>query len=726
MKKRPLLVALMIVVVFIIIEHYLFEKKEIVELSDENISFVCEVEQIQSSKNGLAVIAKDVVCEGAYLCDRVRLYPSNNDSIFDSLKIGNQIFVSGKINSFETGKNPGQFDEKAYNKNLGISYKVFVQSLIVKNKSYSVVQNFLYQLRKSFEKNIYSCLDEENAGVVIAMILGDKASLSDEIKSLYTDNGIAHILAISGLHISIIGAGIFFFLRKYIMHLIPAAIITISLLLLYGEMTGFSVSTKRAIVMMACMLFAKIAGRKYDLFSSISLSAIIQLLMYRESLFQAGFLLSYGTVLGIGVFVNRFVELSSKLMKFVKKHEKIAKKILEVIFSSFGVYLVTLPIVMYFYYQIPVYSFAINIVVIFLLTGLVSLSIIGAFVAFCSVVLARFIFGASYFILRFYNLICNFVSYFPGYLIITGKPLFFQIVLYYVGIILFCILYKSINQKVLFIILMLSMFVLFFDFKNHDKLIISNLDVGQGDCTCIQFKDQTILIDGGSSSEKNVEKYRIVPFLKYYGIDKIDYIFLTHSDEDHVVGVTNILKNPTFYGLKIGKVVMSAIKNKDDNYKMIEKICHDRGVQFVTMCSLNHIAIGELEIKCIHPCKDYECLSPNNYSLVLEVDYRKFKGLFTGDAEFEAEDLYIDFTSDINYLKVAHHGSKGATSTNLLKKIQPEISTISVGKNNRYGHPSEELIKRLEKVGTKIYRTDKNGCISLFTDGYTIDVECFG
>jgi len=484
--------------------------------------------------------------------------------------------------------------------------------------------------------------------------------------------------------------------------------VTTLLLLLYGEMTGFPVSTKRAVIMMTCVLAARFLGKRYDLPSALALSSLIQLCLEPAVLFQAGFLLSYGTVLGIYFFVEIFSDLFET--------ENIIWKSFS---GSLGVFLVTLPILLYFYYEINCYSALVNMILLPFLSALLVVSIIGGVLAFFQLMVGRFFFGVVYAILSFYQLIGNLVLELPMAHIIVGRPRLWQVVVYFICLLSIRINIsqkeksKKLSKRGYVGLLVVGMVSLLWRTPEKNVLKITNLDVGQGDCACIQYEKMTILVDGGSTDVDEVGKYRISPFLKYYGIRQIDYIFLTHSDSDHMNGIIEILKDKRHMGFEIGTVVLPALDKIDENFIGIENLCKSRGIQVKKMNNGNEIQIGDMVIECLHPEKEYDWKSENDYSLVLEVTYGDFKGLFTGDLEFFGEEAIWDKVEDVDYLKVGHHGSKGSSSIEFLERLQPEVAVISCGENNRYGHPHKETLKRLGEVDCEILLTPKCGAVMM-------------
>ncbi|MCH5252547.1 MAG: DNA internalization-related competence protein ComEC/Rec2 [Lachnospiraceae bacterium] len=714
MGKRPLFVALVVVVVWIVCWHYIMPEKTPPDCQGVDMRLEGQVEDISGQGEKISITVRDVMGQGKFFCSGIKLYSSKGQNLFSEIKVGNIISFQGKIYSFSKPGNPGQFNEYQYYKEQGIQYRAFLQSLTITNRQYNKRKQWLYQWKSRFLSNLDKCLPEEEAGIVSAMVLGEKSGLTEEIKELYQKNGIAHILAISGLHITMIGAGIFFLLRKFLLPMKGAAAVSGILLILYGELTGFPIATKRAVFMMLCLFIGKLLGRRYDRMNALALSGLLQLILQPGALFQSGFLLSYGTVLGILLLVE-------PLTTFFKEKNRWWG----IIAGALGIQLVTLPILLYFYYEISLYSVFINLIVLPFVSILITLSVAGIAGSFFSFYAGRFFFGVVHVILNYYQMICQKAGGLPLSRIIVGAPFLWQIALYYILLLIWCRLTDDEKKKRHIWILLTAIVLLFLPLQKNREMSITNLDVGQGDCTCIQFREKVILVDGGSSDVNETAKYRISKFLKYKGIKTIDMVFVTHSDSDHTSGILEILEDKEKMGFEIKSIVLPDIKKQDENYQLLERRCRQYGVAVKKMKRGDAISIGDFLIRCMHPDYSYEWENENDYSLVLSVEYGRFHGLLTGDLEEAGEKVIQGRVGKIDYLKVGHHGSKSSSSEAFLQELQPEISVISAGKNNRYGHPAREVIKRLKESGSQIYSTIEDGAVTVHSDGEKTTVETY-
>lgn len=651
---------------------------------------------------------------------------SQSSQIQNEFQIGNLVSVSGIIKKFSINTNPGEFNEKFFYRIQNISYKVNAKEISLAHSQYSKLHFQLNKIKDHLIQVYNSILSEKEAGIIVAMVLGSKHLLDDEIKTLYQGNGISHILAISGLHISMIGAAVYLLLRKLRMGLYGATILSILFIYSYGILTGFSVSTKRAVIMYSLMLMAKLIGKTFDSLSALSLSAFIILLQNPMELFQAGFLLSFGAVLGIVLVLpclNQLYEPKTVVLK--------------AIYVSISAQIFTLPFVLYFFFQIPIYSVFTNIIILPFTSILMITALLAGLLGLIYLPLGVFIAGGANYILKYYEIVCSLCNKLPGKLLTLGRPGAFRIIAYLIIILVFIIVAKTYNRKRLMILILLAVGVLVIS-GPRKGLTITMLDVGQGEAIYMETKKgTTFLIDGGSIDVSSVGTYRIQPFLLSKGVDKIDYAIVTHEDKDHISGLIEICKEGK---VKIRNLVLPKIdKSRNaidiigegelDNYGNLEALAIEKNINIMYIKAGDYIREGRLNITCLHPREGYNYSTTNDYSTVLSVTYGEFDMLLTGDVELDGEraiinsllnDKYVDenlVNSGYEVLKVAHHGSKNSTSEEFISIIKPDLSLISCGKNNRYGHPHEELLDRLDEAGSQVIITYESGAITIRTDG---------
>ncbi len=663
-------------------------------------------------------------------------------------RVGNEITVRGTLQKFSQATNPGQFNEQLYYEIENIDFKLKAKSITMTDGGYSHFHSVLDHVKEKLIRVYDTILSEKESGALVAMLLGEKYLLGDEIKTLYQQNGISHILAISGLHVSLIGMFVFAVLKRLKIPIFISTLVTVFLLYCYGVLTNFSVSTSRAVVMMTIMLLAPLAGKTYDMLSALSLSAFLILLQNPLQVFSAGFLLSYGAVLGIAVIQPCFGQL------FQKKNI-----ILDSIYISTSAQLATAPIVIYFFYQLPIYGILVNLIILPFVTILTLTSIFAGILGAVYLPLGIFCVGGANYILKFYEWVCRFGNALPGNLITVGKPGVLQMVLYIILLVLFCWtsnrwpakdeaaknetednatmkhwVTQHCNKKLCLLLPLLASMLLILP-QNHAGLRVTFLDVGQGDSIYLEYEDRTtILVDGGSTDVMNVGKYRIKPFLLSQGTDELTYVIMTHADGDHINGLKELMEDGQ---IKIRNLVLPDISNKDQGYLKMESLAREKNIT-VSYCKAgDRIIDGELTLFCLHPNKGVTAVDTNSYSAVFSVRYGEFDLLLTGDLGKEQEGALLRNLTDgtlwgndgarpqVEYdiLKVAHHGSKNSTTDEFLSLLQPKHAFISCGLNNRYGHPHQELLERLKAAGSDIRITYAAGAIQIETDGSLMEVE---
>lgn len=690
--------------------------------------------------------------DDGYHLDRLLVYYDAQTE----LQPGNQINIQGTIQEFSQPTNPGQFDQKAYYKEKGIYYQMRAEKMLVTDAHYKKGRKYLYDFRDRLASVYEKCLPKKECGIVTAMILGDKSLLDMEIKQLYQNNGIGHLLAISGLHITILGMALYRLLQKAGTPRFVSVPFCIILLLLYGRMTDFSISTSRAVIMMILLLIGGWIGRTYDMQSALAFSAVIILLQKPFALFSCSFLLSFGAIAGIALIQPRLQllvyggrrqqrERRRRIRRFEKELRsnyrlgnilavchQLKEKTVGMLLASLSVQWMITPVMLYFFYEIPLYSVIINLIVIPLASFLVILSFVGGLFGCLSLLPGKLILGSVYYLLGFYERICRIFQRLPGQLQILGRPSAGKILIYFCSLLLILWLIDRQKQKDQpprrwGVLVMMGLFLIFLP-GSKAYFQLSMLDVGQGDCLYIHSDaGENILLDGGSTSASQVGIYRIIPFLKYYGVRRIDYMILTHPDEDHMNGLMEVLESKQTEGIAVRRLLVPEGMDQEEEMQKITALAGKHGVPVYRITEGKCIQSGKLSLQCLHPTSGFQSEFANAGSVTLSLQYEKFSCLLTGDLEGEGEEAVANILqkeresrklpSAYTMLKVAHHGSKNSTSTKFLELVRPRIAFISCGRQNRYGHPHKELLQRLEEVKSDIFRTDENGAVEIKVSG---------
>ena len=667
----------------------------------------------------------------SYLIYRSKKIPIKNTTVYlkkrEELKPGMYLCVRGILEELSLPRNPGEFNARQYYACDHMYYSVKKGEVLKKGKEGNAYQTLLLRIREHLNGVLEGAAGEA-APVFAAMVLGEKGELPKETKMLYQMAGIIHILAISGLHISLLGVGLYELLKKTGLGIWSAGFLSLTVMIFYGEMTGGSVSAMRAVSMFLIATGAKILGRIYDMMTALSVSAMILLLESPAYLYNTGFLLSFGAVLGVGAVLPVFLKFSG-----------IKNKILKSLMGSVCVQLTTLPVMLWFYGEVPIIGIFFNLLVL-PTVGIVLIS--GVFTALIGCIspgLAVCVSLPGRLVLFAYDKLCCLGTSLPFCTWTPGQPKIWQAVIYYIllfsvtGAAGFLIKKEVKNRRKLYLAksgFVVSLAAALFVLSQRDRqhMEITCLDIGQGDAIAAQLPTgEVFLVDGGSSNKKNIGQYQILPFLKNQGISYVDAVFISHTDEDHISGVREILEymEKGLISLKIGNLILPGISEKPEAWRELEALAKKVGIQVMTANRGDDFRIGDGRISVLSPEKGASGEDVNEDAVVFLLSYKNFRGLFTGDVGEETEKKLLSVLSDVDFLKVGHHGSGYSSTQAFLDKIKPEVSVISCSESNTYGHPSPETIKRLEKSGSRVEYTMKSGAVTVFTDGKNVGVRRF-
>lgn len=686
-------------------------------LSDERLTVTGRVYEKNTQTFKIEIIYQS---ETSLAAASRQTFPVNENLICetkeaDKIRLGSVVTVSGIFDGFGQATNPGEFDAAAYYHRQGVCGTLTDINILSVSSQYSIVRENLYRLRCCFRERLYLVFPAKEASVLTAMLLGDKEGLDRETKELYMENGIVHILSISGLHITMIGMGLYKLLRRMGVPVGIAVSIGGIVLLLYGLMTGMSVSACRAIGMYLIRMLAVVVGRTYDMLTSLGVLAVFLVGQNPSNLMNAGFLLSFGSIMGIGL-------LYPSLMP---GEEKRVSKPLQSLLAGGSITLFTLPIQLWFYYEVPTYSILINMLVlpfmsIVMITGLAAMLLPGFGVVGTVTCL----------ILQGYEWVCERFAALPFPAWNPGKPAVWQVVGYYVillGLIWImsrkAVVINKYNSRYFIPPILMTVAVMILALRIPGGNIVTFLDVGQGDGIVIETASgEVFLFDCGSSSRKSLGEYVLVPFLKYRGISHIDAVFASHGDTDHCSGIVELLTLGEEEGITIGQLVLPAIAEGERQEEFAQLIqSAENKIPIAYVKAGDCFATKKVGFLCLHPPAGYDAEDSNAYSQCFYVEFKTKKDsyaslLLTGDVEGNGEKLLLQELKNrdidnITILKVAHHGSRNSGSEEFLKQIRPQLAVISCGKDNSYGHPHEETLERLQEVESTVLTTPKCGAI---------------
>ena len=693
--------------------------------------------------------------------------------IYRACRIGSRVTLSGKASLPEPATNPGQYDAQKASCARHICLKLSDVTLKgTDQRRGSLFLNALASLRVSLRKGAEQIFGPRNSALMSAIVLGDRSGLDAETRQLFQDGGILHVLAVSSLHVTLLGLTLYQILRRLRQSFLVSALASGFLVVSYCLMTGSSYSAIRAGVMFLLWLGAQVTGRTFDRLTALGAAAILILIRQPLALTDAGFLLSFGCILSLALLEPVFSDIWNP-------RHALSRRLSGALALQAGV----LPCVLWFYCQTTPYGILVGLIVLPSMSLVMFFGTIGILAGLLIplgsffLTSARLAGGPCGSLLDLFRHLCRLAQRLPGDVLITGRPPVWKMVLYYVCLLSFCLIIRLPDRKtflknrkkirVLHAGLLLSLFLLML-IQRKPAFRFTCLDVGQGSCALVEQDGLTMLFDCGSSSVKDVWRRRVEPALKFYGISHIDLLFLSHADGDHISGAQELLSSmhgmlpgaacfrrmppegissaqtgdltlvqrfsaAQAGGIRIGRILLPQTDVTPDGPGMTEVIAAARrfNIPVSTVSEGAEFQHGQLHLRVLSPSPGRMTGADNEDCIVLSLSWKNIRILFTGDLEKEGEEKFTrayqdaalfspprghSETNSRTILLAGHHGSRNATSEGFLSLVRPDLVLISCGRNNRYGHPASAMLKRLEDRGLPCFRTDQSGAFCLTAD----------
>lgn len=658
----------------------------------------------------------------------------------DDLPVGAAVRVYGTVKKPERPRNPGMFDEKVYYEGKNCAFYVISEWEEITDAGKWNIGEALRLARKRCCAVLKEMMSDEDAGVLSAMLLGERSELGEETYLAYQQSGLLHLVSVSGMHLMLLGMA--FRRLLMVLHLpkVPASLAAAAAMVLYGMFTGSGTATVRAVVMFAVRMGAVAAGRTYDSISALSLAAILMLAEKPGYLEQSGFWLSFGAVTAIsGIYPILAAGKEEQKRRGEKTiSEKLLAKGKEAVLLYLSLQLVLLPLQAWYYYEIPLFALLPNLAAGCVMTAVLLPGAAGLLIGLVSTAAGRIVLLPACVMLAFLRQMTNIVAGIPGNLWICGQPQMWQMVLYG-GILLGLLLVldgrkrkreaenpgrmkKRIEARKEWIfsgIVLCSALVLLF-WRPEEAFSITALDVGQGDALVVESGSFVMLNDGGSSSVSAVGEKRILPYLKQRGIGRLDAVVVTHPDADHTNGILELLEQigAGKTALRIRHLFLPAWMKGSEKENPFILAAQKAGIMVEYLKKGDKIHAGELTVEVLHPRAGEDYTGEENAgSVVLQLSCGACRALLTGDLEGSGEEKVMAAAGRCQILKVAHHGSRNSTSEAFLNRIQPQISLISCAWPGRYGHPHQELLERLCTCQSHIYGTPVDGAVTVRLKG---------
>lgn len=635
------------------------------------------------------------------------------------VQTGDRLRIKGKLKAPSSPGNPGAFDYPRY-----LSYQEIYYLLTLKDGDVPeiIATPGLYQqvvsgIKYRVESVIKSVLTEQQAAIMLGMLLGSIESIDPEQYEDFQKVGIVHVFSVSGLHV-----GFLILLSGWVCSLLGVSKRTkllsgLTLLIVYGSLIYWPVAVTRASIMAALGLIAYYYGRPNDILNSLGLAGIIILFFDPYALFQISFQLSFMATWGL-----------IYLFPVIRAGLPWQNRWLDMALLPLAAELAVIPLVIYHFNLLSVVSILSNIIITWLVGGAVILGFLALLTCFIPLIASLFLYPAGLLITIIIKLVAFMVAL-PGAYFWVATPPVCILVLYYTGL---CILIWQIrldnrNRMVMLsavAIMSVLLLVVFWpaSWQNWGKLEVVFIDVGQGDSALIKTpRGKFILLDGGGSDFSEIPDRTLIPYLRHRGIRHVHMVINSHPDTDHLQGIERVVEK-----FSVDYVAVPQVLRQSDHYDTLRELAQNKKIKWLYLQAGQQISIdSDVQIKVLYPMLENRTDDNfNNLSAVLKMNYKQFSVLMPGDIEQDGIKKLIadkELTA-VTIVKVPHHGSRYSLVPEFYQQMKPRFAVISVG-NNNFGHPAPEVIEYLKNQGAVVYRTDQDGAVTFISDGIKLQVK---
>lgn len=694
----------------ILITNYNFQRNKLVKLYDKEVKAIGVVKEVLKKEEDY----EKYVLFLEKINYKQKTYVINEKLIFNiyeetELELGDRVATVLEIKEPNRNTNPKLFN---YRRHLE-SKKIFATSSskqntkIINRKNFTTFEKFSIKSKEHVVTSLDKSLNENNANIIKSILLGDDSFLDEENISNFRKLGLAHILAVSGLHIGIIFGFLIFIFDLLKLHRRISMIIAVLIIWIYSGVIGFPPSVLRASLMFSLLCIGRIIYKRNDPINTLSFAGFIMLTVNPMGIYSVSFQLSFIATFTILFFLSRV----EKLLKI--KNKRLKSSLAIILTAQIGV----LPISVYYFNEVQVLSILANLIVAPILT-------IGIIIGFLIIIASLLSFKIGIFLGFFANNILDLsdkiielLSKMSSLNIYLSSPSIMEIFLYYLVIFLLLniIDIKKFGKRIqncIYINFFISIALGIILYINQEEVKLEFIDVGQGDACLVRFKDKNLLIDTGGNifGDFDLGENILLPYLRKTGVKTIDGVFLSHFHADHVKGIL-----PLFGEINLKNIFIGYENQENELYNDIAKASKYHKVPINIIQEGDRLKLDKVNfIRVLHPSKESNHDNENDMSLVFILSIYNREILFTGDIEERSEDYIISNNEnrDIDIMKVPHHGSKTSSKEELIKKFNPKVAIIQLGKNN-FGHPNEDILNRYLKNKTHIFRNDISGLISV-------------
>ncbi len=708
-KKILINIILILLISLAIITVNYNSKSDLIQHINHNAKVIVHIKNLRTNNDGSYYRGYDAVIkeiDNVITNEKTIVYIKKTEEINENSLIS----FNGEVAGLSEYKNRLLFSYKEYLRNNNIFATVFCKSeYVLLSNDYSFLDKIFNKSKDFIEKLFKNHMNDENANLILSIILGDKKYLDDEFYVNIQKTGLAHLFAVSGLHIAIIYGALIKFFKLLGFGRKIGWTITWGILWLYGFLIGFPISVFRSLLMFNFLFASRLMYRRYNSINSIIISALIMLIYNPFFLFEVGFQLSYTAALSL-VFFNRFVK--TKVYINIRLSNRRINDFINTIFNAFTMYITiqffTFPILSYYFNYISTSGMILNLLVVPIFSiilvvsfVLIPIGLLSIYTAVLPLLILDYVLTIVTNLIEFSNKV-NFTG------IEIGSISLNQIFYWYVLILLVIFLREYRKNSIYLYKYIMLCYSIFFTVNfislpiAFSGMRLDIIDVGQGSFANLRYKGINMIFDVGSL-EDNIGKYVAVPFFTKRGFNEIDAIFISHLHEDHYNGLFELYSNKKVHNVFLNEIDIDNILNK----KFTDSI------DYSILKSGNIINLSDnFSVEVLWPDKNYSSSNLNNMSNVYQITVENIKILICGDIEKEAEERLLNKLEEVDILLVPHHGSGSSSTEEFVERLKPKLAVMSYGEND-FGIPSMDVVERYNRVNSNVLSTFIHGEINI-------------
>lgn len=636
------------------------------------------------------------------------------------ISVGMKITTMGNFYKIQGSRNPGDFDYKSFYGRKGIYGRIYSdESELITIDSFELtpIQTVQKWIRRIFKEKVGN-----EFGLLTALILGDKTSVDPEIRENFTNTGVIHVLAVSGLHVGYVLIILLIIAKLFHLPWGWDRMLIIMGLIFFCLLTGGKPSVIRASLMAGIYLITPITNREGNLWNTIFLSGLILLLFDPLYIMDLGFIFSYAAVASIIIFYKLIQDILPEKIKVNAIQSKPIQFIYGLFLVSLSAQIGTLPITAYYFGRIPIISLVANVIIVPVIGILVAIGFCILFFGWIPI-LGNWIGESAWLITKAISWVADIFAQVPFAFIEVDRFNLINIMIYFIVLsMVFLSLMNKYRKYAIFSGLLIGSTFIWKIAISAQNLNVIYMDVGQGDAILVTLPNKkTLMIDGGQRfGRKDYGELVVKPVLKYFEINQINWLVMTHPHSDHIGGLVSVGESvpidTAFYtGLDYNSWVYKTVMVKlaEDSASIVQPF-PGQVLSLTKDCYLMFFTPDSNFVK--------HSRNINNTSIVMKLVYGGTSFLFTGDLELEGEAQILQYNAALksDVLKVGHHGSKTSSSEYFLERVLPKIAVVSVGYKNKFRHPNKDVMKRISRYTENIHRTDQLGALWLRSDGTNI------